>query len=103
MVLQGTAGQCVGHTYILDKPEIVIGSKGPPAGVADIVVTDAEGKISRRHCTVANNGRQFFVMDESTNGTFVNDQPIGKNVWVEIHSGDRIGLAAKAALMLRSR
>lgn len=103
MVLQGTAGQCVGHTYILDKPEIVIGSKGPPAGVADIVITDAEGKISRRHCTVANNGRQFFVMDESTNGTFVNDQPIGKNIWIEIHSGDRISLAAKAALMLRPR
>jgi len=100
LVLRGIEGSCAGQRFALTKQETVVGSKGPPNGVADIVVTDYDGKISRRHCSIGFNGLQYFVMDESTNGTKVNDLPIEKGVWIEIHNGDRISLAAKALFIL---
>jgi len=100
LVLRGIEGSCAGQHFALTKQETVVGSKGPPNGVADIVVTDYDGKISRRHCSIGFNGLQYFVMDESTNGTTVNDLPVEKGVWIEIHNGDRISLAAKALFIL---
>ena len=92
-VLEGIDGACRGQVFPLEKAELVIGSKGPPEGVADIVILDAQRKISRRHCTVMQNGKQFYLMDESTNGTSLNGQPAARGTYVEFRAGDHISLA----------
>lgn len=102
-VLEGIDGACMGQVFPLEKSELVIGSKGPPEGVADIVVLDAQRKISRRHCTVMQNGKQFYLMDESTNGTFINGQPAARGTYVEFRAGDSISLADVAVLRLRPK
>lgn len=100
-VLEGVEGACRGQVFPLEKPEITIGSKGPPEGVADIVVLDANRKISRRHCVIMQNGKQFYLIDESTNGTKLNGRELARGVTAEFRSGDRISLADEAVLMLR--
>ncbi|HEX7175488.1 MAG TPA: FHA domain-containing protein [Pyrinomonadaceae bacterium] len=102
-VLEGIDGACRGQVFPLEKAELVIGSKGPPEGVADIVVLDAQRKISRRHCTVMQNGKQFYLMDESTNGTSLNGQPAARGTYVEFRAGDHISLADVAVLRLRPK
>lgn len=100
-VLDGIEGVCRGQVYQLNKPEVIIGSKGPPEGTADIVVADPQKKISRRHCTVMQDGKRFYLIDDSTNGTKLNDAEIAKGVLVEFRSGDRISLADRAVFTLR--
>ena len=100
-VLEGVEGVCRGRVFPLEKPEIIIGSKGPPEGPADIVVLDANRKISRRHCVVMQNGKQFYLIDESTNGTKLNGHELTRGATTEFRSGDRISLADEAVLMLR--
>ena len=102
-VLEGIDGACRGQVFPLEKAELVIGSKGPPEGVADIVVLDAQRKISRRHCTVMQNGKQFYLMDESTNGTSINGQAVARGTPVEFRDGDQISLADVAVLRLRPK
>jgi predicted component of type VI protein secretion system len=49
------------------------------------------------------NGKQFYVTDESTNGTKINDQEIPKRIPSEFRQGDRISLTDVAVLMLRPK
>lgn len=102
-VLEGVGGACRGQVFPLDKPEVLVGSKGPPEGAADIVICDAERKISRRHCLVVHNGERFYVTDESTNGTKINGREIPGRVPSEFRQGDRISLADAAVLVLRPK
>ncbi|RNF03756.1 zinc finger family protein [Trypanosoma rangeli] len=54
--------------------------------------------VSARHCelTVNPTTRSISIRDVSTNGTFINGNRIEKNVWVELHSGDRVFLTHPA-------
>jgi hypothetical protein len=96
-VLEGIEGPCEGQVFPLDKPEVAIGS----SSTADIVISDAQRKISRQHCCIIQNGKQFYLLDESTNGTTINDQEIEKGVPTEFRHGDSINLADVAILLLR--
>ncbi len=100
-VLEGIEGAGRGQVFPLNKSEMIIGSHGPPDGTADIVICDAQRKISRRHCSIMQNGKQFYLMDESTNGTKINDRELTKGVLAEFRNGDRISLADEATLVLR--
>jgi pSer/pThr/pTyr-binding forkhead associated (FHA) protein len=54
--------------------------------------------ISKRHCAVLVKGGKAFVRDfDSTNGTFVNDQPVKGEV--ELHNGDRLKVGPLAFLV----
>ncbi|MDQ3256479.1 MAG: FHA domain-containing protein [Acidobacteriota bacterium] len=100
-VLEGIEGAGRGQVFPLNKSEMIIGSHGPPDGTADIVICDAQRKISRRHCSIMQNGKQFYLMDESTNGTKINDRELTKGVLAEFRNGDHISLADEATLVLR--
>ncbi len=97
-VLEGIEGPCMGHIYPLQKEETIIGSQSPPA---DIEICDELRKISRRHCAIIRNGKRFYVVDESTNGTKLNDREIERGVVTELRQGDRIALADVAVLWLK--
>ncbi|MEJ7710206.1 MAG: FHA domain-containing protein [Pyrinomonadaceae bacterium] len=96
--LEGIEGPCIGHIYPLQKEETIIGSQSPPA---DIEICDELRKISRRHCAIMRNGKRFYVVDESTNGTKLNDREIERGVATELRRGDRIALADVAVLWLK--
>ena len=54
----------------------------------DIVIND-DPLISRRHALIEKEGEDFYIMDKgSTNGTYVNNNPIGSCERVKIRSGD---------------
>ena len=54
------------------------------------VLPDPERFVSSLHARISHEGGRYFLVDESTNGTVVNGQALGKGVRVELHSGDRI-------------
>ncbi|HQB45658.1 MAG TPA: FHA domain-containing protein, partial [Polyangiaceae bacterium] len=60
----------------------------------DLDIFIADPTTSSRHATIISEVPGRFVLQDagSTNGTFVNDQPVGFQGSVEIHDGDRIRL-----------
>jgi len=83
VVIHGTD---LGKKYDLRQAETIIGR----ASKADIQVD--EESVSRSHAVLANNGQNVVVKDlGSTNGTYINDEPVGSTL--ELRNGDllRIG------------
>ncbi len=77
-------GQEKGTVYPVHKPRITIGRAN-----SDVIVNDLLS--SRVHCSIEVSDQMIVLRDlESTNGTFVNDQPI-KTVMLENGSTFRIG------------
>lgn len=65
------AGDGAGRTFTIDNEEVVIGRSRE----ADIVISDLE--VSRRHLRARGEGETLVVEDlGSSNGTFVNDEPL---------------------------
>jgi len=64
-----------------------------------IVINDANYSTSRKHCKVTYDEikNRLFVYDYSENGTFINNQKIGKDMYraIEASSPVRITLANK--------
>ncbi|MFW6182067.1 MAG: FHA domain-containing protein [Spirochaetota bacterium] len=55
------------------------------------VVLAGDPLVSRRHALIEKEGDRCFIMDKgSTNGTYVNNNPIPRAERVEIRSGDVI-------------
>jgi pSer/pThr/pTyr-binding forkhead associated (FHA) protein len=55
------------------------------------VVLSGDPLISRRHALIEKEGDRYFLLDKgSTNGTYLNNNPIPKAERVEIRSGDVI-------------
>lgn len=100
-VLEVVEGVDKGRAFNLEKESVVVGSKGPPEGEADVVVTDARRRVSRRHCTLLREGGRLYVRDESTNGTKVNGRDAGRGVLTECRAGDSITLGDAAVLLLK--
>jgi hypothetical protein len=100
-VLEVIEGVEQGRVFNLDKETIVVGSKGPPDGEADVVVTDARRRVSRRHCTLLREGGRLYVRDESTNGTKVNGQDAARGALTECRAGDSLTLGDAAVLLLK--
>src|SRR5215813_5638096 len=70
--LIGLAGPSKGMTVILDDDEYSVG-RAPSNHLClggDLV--------SRQHCVIRRVGNQFEIEDLSTNGTFVNNEPVKK-------------------------
>ncbi|HMB26890.1 MAG TPA: FHA domain-containing protein, partial [Blastocatellia bacterium] len=91
-------GPCKGETYSLDAPEILIGAV---QGEADVVIDDRKRRISRRHCLIWREKRDFYIIDESANGTFVNGQPVSKESGQLLRNKSEISLAGAATLIFQ--
>ncbi len=78
-----TTGKAEGQVIPVNLAQFVIG-RDPQCNLRP-----ASALISKRHCAVLIRGEKAFLRDfDSTNGTFVNDQPVKNEV--EIHDKDRI-------------
>jgi hypothetical protein len=100
-VLEVSEGHCKGQVFSVAKESLVVGSKGPPEGEADVVIADERRRVSRRHCTLSREGGRLFVTDESTNGTKVNGRVAAKGMPTECREGDSLTLGDAAVILLR--
>jgi hypothetical protein len=91
-------GPCKGETFVLEGPEILIGAVDSEA---DIVINDRKRLISRRHCLIWQEKRDFYIIDESVNGTFVNGQPVSKENGQLLRNKNEISLAGAATLIFQ--
>lgn len=76
--------QTVGRQYALDPDasRVILGRDA----AADIVVSS--DSVSRRHCKLTRELQGWWIEDlQSTNGTFVNDEPVTRRL---LRAGDRI-------------
>jgi two-component system, cell cycle response regulator len=83
-------GPRLGHRVAVDRAELVIG-RDPGCEVSVALDT-----VSRRHARIANRAGSQLVSDlGSTNGTFLNDQPLAAQEELPLRSGDliRVGSA----------
>jgi hypothetical protein len=96
--LEVVEGPQAGEVFRLDRETTSLGAL---ASEADIVIADPYRKISRRHCDIARNGRHYFLVDCSTNGTYINGAQVPRGEPVLLRKGDTIGLAEDVALRFR--
>jgi hypothetical protein len=102
-VLEGIDGVCKEEIFPLDADEVKIGALGPPHGECDIVIRDGRRKISQLHCVIVRNGRSLYLINESLNGTMINDEEVEKGSMKRLRNGDRLSLADEVTLLLRRK
>ncbi|MFT5691787.1 MAG: type VI secretion system protein, partial [Oceanicoccus sp.] len=74
-----------GQLFVLGDGESIGRASGN-----DVILPDEQRVISSRHVQVSLHGAQFMLLDQSSNGTFINSDPeaIGKGNTLPINSGD---------------
>lgn len=76
--------------FEIRQPEYLIGKY---VAAVDGAIT-YNNAISRRHCKIVYQYDRYYIVDlGSSNGTFVNGQPLTPQEPQELHSGDRVRLA----------
>lgn len=96
--LEMLEGDSVGFVFPLAQDRVTIGRHG---GDADWPIHDDRRKLSRCHCEVTRNGKEFFLTDRSTNGTSINGQRIPQGEPVRLQKKDRIELGDVVTLIFR--
>jgi hypothetical protein len=96
--LEMVEGPQPGQIFSLKNPTTRFGAL---ASEVDFTIADPLRKVSRHHCDVVRHGRHYFIVDHSTNGTFVNGQPIPKAEPILLRRGDRLGLGGEITLLFR--
>jgi hypothetical protein len=96
--LEVIEGPQIGQVFVLKNESTVLGAL---ASEVDWAIEDPLRKISRRHCDVLRQGRHYFVVDRSLNGTFLNGRALAKDQPSLLKRGDRIGLGGEVTLRFR--
>src|SRR5262245_10026397 len=91
-------GPLPGQVFPMGKPTTRIGAL---ASECDVTISDPLRKISRHHCDIIRQGRHYFLVDRSTNGTHLNGQPANPGEPVLLRRGDRISLSSEVTLVFR--
>jgi hypothetical protein len=96
--LEMIQGPVPGQVFVLRQPTTRVGAQ---SAEVDWTITDPRRRVSRHHLDVIRNGRHYFVIDHSTNGTFVNGRPLSKGEPVLLKRGDQLGLGGDIVLLFR--
>lgn len=79
-----------GERTVIDKPQFTVGRM---LGHVDYCVTN-NSAVGRQHIKITNNNGRYFICDlNSTNGTYIDEHEIPKNVDTEVFSGSKVTLA----------
>lgn len=92
LTLSGGEGELGDETPVRAVgPEGISIGRGPDNGW---VLPDPAKHLSKRHCEIAFDGKQFILTDTSTNGVFLNgsEDRIGRNQAIDLQDGDQIAL-----------
>jgi len=96
--LEVVDGPEMGRRFALKKEQTSLGAL---ADEVDWALPDPMRKVSRHHCDVLRTGRHYFVIDRSTNGTFLNGQLLPRGEPVLLRRGDQIGLGGEVVVRFR--
>jgi FHA domain len=96
--LEMLEGPQPGDIFRLEKETTVIGALDKEA---DWPIADLSRKVSRRHCEITRSGSRYFLVDVSTNGTWVNGRPVPAGEPVLLRRGDLIAIADDVVLRFR--
>lgn len=67
----------------------------------DMTFYDPEGYVSRRHAHIVKAKNGYFIKDlGSSNGTYINDQPLPPHTWRRLNNGDKIEIGEVGILFL---
>lgn len=95
-LLEGPRG-LIGETFSITKPVTIIGRNPKAAHI--VFYPDEPSSVSRLHCTIQLDGKQFVVTDNnSSSGTRVNGEYLKPNDPVPLRDGDEITLGDLAKL-----
>jgi hypothetical protein len=88
-----------GRRYPIDKDVLTVGAVAEYQGdPVDVVVPDPEKVISRLHCAIHRKGRDFYVVDYSSNGTRLDGREIPKRLLIPLKGGTRIHVGGDCTL-----
>ena len=85
MIVEGSGR---GQKYVLDKPQIIIGSDG----ACDIVASGKE--VSRRHAIIVKKGESYSVEPLSSHGVIVNGAAVEADTEHALKRGDALSVGA---------
>jgi predicted component of type VI protein secretion system len=85
-----------GQAIALDGESLTIGTAVGGAKRA-LNVSGATAGVSRAHCTVLRQGRDFMVFDHSSYGTWLNDERVAHRA--RLKAGDRLRLGAPGVVL----
>ena len=77
-----------GKEYELKQGENTVGREN-----ADIILSDPEDYVSRKHCVILFEQGRVSLKDMSLNGTFINGSRVEKNKSVDLNNGDDLKFA----------
>jgi hypothetical protein len=97
-VLEMLDGSQMGQVFAIKNKSTTLGAL---AAEVDWAIEDPLRKISRRHCELIREGRHYWVVDCSMNGTFLNGRPLQKGEPALLKRGDRIGLGGAVTIRFR--
>ena len=99
--LQVVDGVGRGRSATLSGDVFHIGATAGDEGTRnDMVLSDADARISRFHCNVMKKDGRFFLIDTSSNGTTLNGTSVPRGERRRIKSGDPMVLAESGAITL---
>jgi hypothetical protein len=96
--LEMIEGPQPGDIFRLEKETTVIGALEKEA---DWPIADLSRRVSRRHCEITRSGSRYFLVDVSTNGTWINGRPAPAGEPVLLRRGDLISIADDVVLRFR--
>ena len=96
--LEMIEGPQPGDIFRLEKETTVIGALEKEA---DWPIVDLSRRVSRRHCEITKSGGRYFLVDVSTNGTWINGRPVPAGEPVLLRRGDLISIADDVVLRFR--
>ena len=77
-----------GQVYAVGAGPLVIGRS--PGGPRTLALPEGLAGVSRRHCTLSQEGEQLILIDHSNFGTYVNGERVAERV--SLRAGDRMRL-----------
>lgn len=89
--------------YVLSEGVALIGRPDPARGIRPEIDMRPDDAVSRRHAQIAGRNGRFFVTDlGSTNGSYLNGQPLPPHVETEIRAGDELQLGEFSRIRVRT-
>ncbi len=83
---------------------LMLGRADPSAGYRpdfDMTFYDPDGYVSRRHAHIVKARNGYFIKDlGSSNGTYVNDQPLPADAYRKLNNGDKIEIGEVGIIFL---
>jgi hypothetical protein len=93
-------GVARGRFVPLAAPVFRIGAVGSetPEEKNDLVISDADRRVSRHHCTIVKRDGRYYLIDASRNGTWLNGEALPRGEQRRLEDGDELVIADAARL-----